>query len=420
VSGVELVVADAFTTLDDPTAMELASAEPQSPTNPGTAAFYSRQWHLQVIKANAAWAAGNLGSSTTKVGILDTGLDYLHPDLHGRVDLNLSRSFLSQAENDRVQATWPGAHPVADLHYHGTHVGATVASNGLIAAGVTSQVTLVGLKVCVPGTAPAFQGLCPTSGTFQAILYAADNGIPVINMSLGGSFNRKTAGFIVPIARPELVLFEKVIEAVMTYANRRGTTVVVSAGNANTNMDAANPDIYFSYCDAPYVICVGATGPAAAALVPRFPGDTRGQYVLPPGGTFDARASYSNFGSNVDVVAPGGAGGAAVWEACSGFTIVTPFLVCRNRSYNPATGAFSGFVLGINGTSMAAPHTSGLAALVISNPGASLQNSTALIEQALERGADDIGAAGFDAVFGNGRINVEKTLAGLASGKITN
>ena len=60
----------------------------------------------------------------------------------GRVDLALSRSFLSAAENRRVINLWgPGAHPVADLHYHGTHVGSTVASNGWISAGVTSGVT---------------------------------------------------------------------------------------------------------------------------------------------------------------------------------------------------------------------------------------------------------------------------------------
>src|SRR5205807_9451978 len=55
---------------------------------------FARQWNLRAIRAPAAWAAQFLGSSTVKVGIIDTGIDYLAPDLFNKVDLGLSRSFV--------------------------------------------------------------------------------------------------------------------------------------------------------------------------------------------------------------------------------------------------------------------------------------------------------------------------------------
>ena len=107
---------------------------------------------------------------------------------YGLVDLVLSRSYLSVEENARVPA---GAHPIADLNYHGTHVAATVASNARVAAGVTSRVTLVGMKVYTPGTpADNFNGFCRTSATIAAILDAADMGLDVVNLSIAGVFQR--------------------------------------------------------------------------------------------------------------------------------------------------------------------------------------------------------------------------------------
>ncbi|HEX2077463.1 MAG TPA: S8 family serine peptidase [Longimicrobium sp.] len=403
VTGVQLS-ADADVQLDPMTSDVEATLEgavveaesPASPTNPTTAFFYNRQWNMRAVQANAAWAAGKLGSSTIKVGILDTGLDYLHPDLYGRVDLTLSRSFLSATENARVQASFPGAHPVADLHYHGTHVGSTVSSNGLAAAGVTSRVTLVGLKVCAPGNAGnGWRGSCPTSGTMNAILYAADNGIPVINMSLGGEFLRRN----VANSGGEEISFIETINAVFNYAREKGTTIVVSAGNSAYNMQS-DANGYKSYCDAPHVICVSATGPGSA----------------PAHGTYsnvDQLAPYSNYGGKVTVAAPGGAGRNAapvnvgwVYAACSGFSL--PISGCRTRFYNPATGAWSASVIGINGTSMASPHVAGVAALAAERVG----TNPSAVRGAVTGTSDDLGKNGKDPIYGQGRVNAARA-AGL-------
>jgi hypothetical protein len=166
---------------------EAATTEATSASNPATASFYARQWHMRQIGANTAWAAGRLGSPTVMVGILDTGLDYRHPDLLGKVDLSLITSFVPQ-DNALIQQMFPGGHEIADLHYHGTHVGATISSNAVAAAGVTSRVTLVGIKTLDrSGNGNSF-------ATLDAIVYAADIGLDVINMSLGiASWSSSTA-----------------------------------------------------------------------------------------------------------------------------------------------------------------------------------------------------------------------------------
>ena len=346
----------------------LAAAEPASASNPTTASFYPRQWHLRQIGADKAWAAGKLGSPAVKVGILDTGLDYLHPDLEGRVDLGLSKSFVPQ-DNALIQRMFPGAHEIADLHYHGTHVGATVSSNAVLAAGVTSKVTLVGLKVLDRnGSGDSFK-------TLEAIVYAADVGLDVVNMSLG---------IARPLERRQLAWFNEMVNRATTYAHGKGVTMVVSAGNENLDLDKLGNG-FKVYCTASTVSCISATGPSAQT-------GTNG-----PWQNIDAKANYTNYGrAYVSVAAPGGNGASRVTAACSGFTLHPALPGCRSRLS----------VVGLNGTSMASPHAAGLAALMVEEYG----RKPSEVKEALGKFADDLGPAGQDPVYGKGRINVAQAL----------
>jgi subtilisin family serine protease len=363
-SGVQQIERDQAFQLDPITNDELASIEdgPNSLSDPTTALFFPRQWNMRAIEADAAWAAGRTGSADVTVAILDTGIDYTYPDLAGRVDLSRSVSF--EAFDDfLVSIFFPGRHPISDLYFHGTHVASTAVSNSNIIAGVTSQTTLIGVKVC------NVFGSCPFSSVISGVLHATDVGADVMNMSLGEAFSKAGLGVLVGF-----------INRVYNYAHQNGVTVVVAAGNENWDLDH-NGNAFKTYCDAANVICVAATGPTSSA------GDNG------PWTDVDARAPYSNFGrSSINVAAPGGTGpgGGWVWAACSQTSLVVP--ICQ-------TGVF---ILGVNGTSMSSPHVAGLASLMVEDVGRNPGQVRARIQQS----ADDIGEPGVDPYYGKGRINV--------------
>ena len=441
-SGIAAVTADAPLRRERPVALEdafgrrialdldaaavdaAAAVTPESPTAPQTAFFYPFQWNMRAISAQSAWAAPTaagrrLGSPNVKIAILDTGIDDLNVDVRNRVLGSLSASMLTThgqfddegnpildkngdqvmvTDNDSVTANWPGAPLWVDLHYHGTHVGATVSSNALGAAGMTSQTRLIAVKVCsfVEGVG------CPESAVFAGITHAVDNGADVINMSLGGTFSKSEES-----ARggtgPAYVAF---VNRFLSYANSKGVTVVVSAGNSALDLDH-DQDGYKTYCNNPNVICVSATGPLQGPI--SGPGAFVG-----PFSNVDAPAVYTNFGSSgVDVAAPGGnyttalipvPGGDPVETVVSGGFI---WAACSGRSLAPGgcKGSIGSFTA-LAGTSMASPHVAGLAALLVETYG---RNPSA-IRSAIEAAADDKGKSGTDPYYGKGRINVARAL----------
>lgn len=346
----------------------------ESPTAPQTAFFFSRQWNMRAIDADDAWKAGRLGSPAVTVAVLDTGVDYLHVDLRGRVDLQRSRSFLP-IEDDLVRQLFPTRLPITDLGYHGTHVAATISSNAIAAAGVTSQVNIMALKICYGNeyrtTTGALIRGCPSSATFAAIAYAVDNGADVINMSLGGVFSKAGNG--------EYVGY---LNKLFNHARARGVTTVVSAGNEEIDLDH-DGNAYKTYCSTPSTICVSATGPTGATTV-------NGPFTDP-----NAPASYTNYGrSAINVAAPGG-NVVPVYAACSSSSLAVP--TCR---LSPS------YIVGLGGTSMAAPHVSGLAALLVEDYG----RNPARIKTRMQQTATDLGQRGTDPFYGKGLINVARAL----------
>lgn len=339
-----------------------------SPEDPAGAFFFARQWHHRVIEADKAWDAGLLGDEEVTLAILDGGIDYTNLDLTGLVDLSRSASFVP-SDDALVDQFFPGSNYITDLQFHGTHVAATAASNAFLAAGVTSKTTLTGIKVC------DWLGECNFGAIFAGLFHAIETDVDVANMSLGGAFAKAGNGRFVGF-----------INNLMNSVRRAGITVVVSAGNDAVDLDN-NDNEFAVFCDSPNVICVSATGPTAS------------ETVNGPWTEVDAPAFYTNNGrSAIDVAAPGGNSGGSVWAACTTTSLFLPFFDID------CSGGTS--VLGISGTSMAAPHVSGLAALLVSQGVSKPSQVKARILQS----ADDLGDKGTDKFYGKGRINVANAL----------
>ena len=399
-AGIQEVDADAGIPLDIPNLSVAESADGAgvaSNANPAGAFFFPLQWNMRAVQADVAWAHGFRGSSSVSIFMLDSGIDYLHLDLIGRVDLTRSVDLLgtflvrtpsgvvvSFTEADTVAKYFPGRAAFTDLFFHGTHTAATASSNALVAAGITSYTKLVAVKVC------AYINICPFSTILNGVIYAANNGADVVNLSLGGGFSKAGNG-----------RFAGLLNKVFTYAQSKGITTVVSAGNAHADLDH-DGNAYSTFCNTPGVICVAATGPTS---------DSTGMTsATGPWTDVDASAYYTNFGrSAISVAAPGGNSSFGdslpfpvsrdswVWAACS----QTSLLI--NCSPSPT------FIVGAQGTSMSAPHVTGTAALLVSilgrNPGA--------IKARIQQSADDLGSPGTDPFYGKGELNVARAVGAI-------
>ena len=348
--------------------------------------FYRHQWHYPHIELPRAWDITK-GDDDIVVAVIDSGVVTDHPDLRNRL-LRDSRGrvvgydFISDPESagdgDGIDAD---PFDVGDREgvgerssFHGTHVAGTVGAetnNGIGVAGVTWRGKIMPVRVLGRGSGTVVDvvqgiryagGLSNDSGTVPPV--RAD----VINLSLG-AVNPDCLPLpgIHPTLRRAL---EEVIAA--------GITVVIAAGN-----DRCHVPTPMSLVEG--VVAVGATG-------------------------FNERAPYSNFGSTLDVVAPGGDLRADVdGDGYSDGVLSTVA--------DDGAGAIKPNHRRLQGTSMAAPHVAGVVALMLAaNPDLTPEDVNRLIagthaDPAAEPITHDWGDPGRDDIFGHGLIDAYRAVA---------
>jgi len=321
-----------------------------------------RLWGLDAINAPQAWELGFTGKGAS-VFVLDSGIDPDHIDLAPNVNTELSRSFLAN-EN------WFIGDSIG--FNHGTHVAGTIAAAdtdfGVI--GVAPDAELVAVKVL-----SEISGSGPFSAINAGIVYAGNNGADVINMSLGATLSKN--GKLVDADGNAYKIPAKFIQEIIhaqqraiDYAFNNGVTIIASAGNDGVNYDGNGADIKLPG-SLNNVVTVSATAPEGYN-----PSATVHNYDIP--------ASYTTYGrSLIDVAAPGG-----------------DFDVSRLDQILSA-GNNNSFYYS-SGTSMAAPHVSGIAALIIAKNGK--MNPKEVVRQ-IENTSDKVDGNGKSLFFGKGRVN---------------
>jgi serine protease len=322
--------------------------------------YRSQQWALARIKAPEAWSVST-GAGVT-IAVVDTGVDLTHPDLSRNVIDLPDSDFVEPhgtctksgtGKNATSRCTQDGA---MDKNGHGTHVAgiaAAQAGNGKGIAGVAPSAKILPVRVLDA------KGSGTTERVARGVRYAVDKGASVINLSLGflsgtGEVDKVT-GSLEPIY------------TAVDYAYERGAVVVFAAGNDSVPL-CAEPAAH------PRVMCVGATDRS------------------------DMRAWYSNGDATLTryfVTAPGGEG-----FRCSSDVLSTYLRTASHSSCSPERGYEA-----VAGTSMAAPHVAGVAALLAAK---GLTNKA--IMDCIIKTTDDLGMPGRDPVYGYGRVNALKAV----------
>lgn len=320
--------------------------------------YAAYQWDMRRIGAPAVWARLPLAAATPRVAVLDSGVMDSHPDLQGQVDASVATTYCNTT-GPNGGAAYPvyatlidfDAHPdwspadgctpvAATYEAHGTHVAGTIAARlgGGRVVGVAPDAKVGAYKVFdryrytnaggqVVDDIGAFDG-----PLFSAIIAATQAGYPVISMSLGGHVLRNDAN-----DNASWLAWDRVAK----WANRNGALIVASAGNSAYNLNGA---LAHFPSDLSTVFSTSATGTRQLQVL-------NGAVVAAPGS--DVLAAYSNYGSAVDIAAPGGDCGPG--PACVGQYLIA------NAGIS-GTGAPNYLLMA--GTSMATPHVSAVAAYV--------------------------------------------------------
>ena len=327
------------------------------------------QWDMSLVHANAAARARATGRGVV-VGDIDTGVDITHPDIAPNLDLARSCSFIYSHDPTALPVEMANGDcankaAVQDYSGHGTHTASNIAApiNGIGIAGVAPAATLVAIKVCTS------MGFCFADSVTAGLRYAGDLRLDVVNMSLFADPYLYYCGN----DAQQRALYQSLKDAAK-YAQQRGVLIIAAAGNeaddiAHPTIDPISPDwppdaavlrtvnrnCKRAPTQLPGVVAVSATGPVGV-----------------PGYTMNI-ASYSNVGmGQVAVAAPGGdyfAATGTVQDAVLGAWSSTDDGLYDFYSSLPypgltATDGGARYIF-ITGTSMAAPHATGVAALII-------------------------------------------------------
>lgn len=379
IRGVRAVVPDIEIRWIEPEHRGVAARIGDPPASGAEDPYFDLQWGHAAVDAVRAWAAGGRGAGV-RVAVLDSGIDRQHPDLAPNLNEELSASFVP-GEDYYVR---PGVY-----FNHGTHVAGTLAAaeNGEGVIGVAPEAEIVAVKVL-----SEFTGSGTFSGVAQGIVYAANIDSDIINMSLGGVLPSR-GGYCVEgdcVSAREISELVNLMKRATGYAYREGTTIIASAGNSSFDRDRDGSQTVLP-ADLPNVISISATGPNGWALDP----DT----------DLDLPAFYTNYGrSAIDLAAPGGNVDSNLRESGRVCTVAGVTDECWR--FDLVYSAISGGWGWAAGTSMAAPHASGVAAIVIARNGGQMHPSQ--VETALRRSADDLGEPGRDPYYGHGRVNAAR------------
>jgi subtilisin family serine protease len=362
---------------------------PNPPNTGDDDEFLDLQWGHDAVNAFQAWADPEPGRGAgVRVAVIDSGIDRNHPDIAPNLNQALSTSFVPGESVFVV--------PNANFN-HGTHVAGTIgaADNGFGVVGVAPEVELVAIKGL-----SEFTGSGEWDWLVAAIKYAGDIRADVINMSLGGVLDVRGSCEDPSdcYTAQDVVDLRNALARAVRYANRRGATVIASAGN-----DA----IEFDSWDNRYLVDFPASVPGVVVISAMAP---IGWAVDPANADFDIPTSYTNSGREfVDFGAPGGDSMYPGNENCTVATLVRPCWVFDlvfsvGRVYVDATGVTRVGFFWAGGTSMAAPHASGVAAIIIGWNGGSMRPD--LVFSEMRRLARNVGSS-TTAYFGHGIVSAE-------------